>query len=453
MDNQFVETTYAGIEPREGPIEDAEIVQVCAADPGIGVSGASAPNASGLGQRGSRVGRAAPPDFFEKRGVSTKVAEARPYIPYRQGDSELLRLHWQDTKQAARIANQAGGIVIARHAPIPLGLTRVPAELRPNTEVVTGSHWHYHGEPKAQDELIIPVTGNRLPKKWTHAPAEMARHIEKKHGGVNDQSVHLDENRAKYIFPTGNGAKRLDVHPEAWPKFVGATRVFFGIEGCLKADAMLSAGEAVFSVPSVTLWNAPELASFTRYLRDKTVYIVPDADWFKNDAVMTQAMFCRTYLRKRGIDAHVAAPPIESYQRDDLKGVDDFLGYGGTVDDLTVLEREPRYGLAEFLAERETWRKDKVVRGAEVLESLALHAGADGTIQASLRSVARAMGVHHSRVERGLLDLVDCGAVTIEGSLTTEARWYGKGWEWTERPTIRIEPELRAKDTSRRLGD
>ena len=118
-----------------------------------------------------------------------------------------------------------------------------------------------------------------------------------------------------------------------------------------------------------------------------------------------------------------------------------------------MLEREPRYGLAEFLAERETWRKDKVVRGAEVLEGLALHAGADGTIQASLRSVARAMGVHHSRVERGLLDLVDCGAVTIEGSLTTEARWYGKGWEWTERPTIRIEPELRAKDTSRRLGD
>jgi hypothetical protein len=65
MDSEFVEATYAGIERCEGPIEDAELVEDCAADPCTGVSGASAPNASGLAGRGSRVGRTASPDSFE----------------------------------------------------------------------------------------------------------------------------------------------------------------------------------------------------------------------------------------------------------------------------------------------------------------------------------------------------------------------------------------------------
>jgi hypothetical protein len=92
----------------------------------------------------------------------------------------------------------------------------------------------------------------------------MARHIEKVHRGINDETVHLDENRAKYVFPPGGGARRLDQHPQAFIWLATARRVFFAIEGCIKADAIVPAGEAVFSVPSVTLWRAPELGHYTR---------------------------------------------------------------------------------------------------------------------------------------------------------------------------------------------
>ena len=287
----------------------------------------------------------------------------------------------------------------------------------------------------------------------------MQRHIEKKHGGVNDQTVHLDENHAKYVFPPEEGAKRLDVHPQAWPKFATADRVFFVIEGCLKADAILSAGEAVFSVPSVTLWRAPELPAFTKMLRRRVVYVVPDNDIFNieakgHTAVTNQAMFCRTFLRNLGIDAHVAASTLESGQ----KGIDDFLGHGGTMDDLAVLERETRFGLAEWLAENQKWRKDRVVRGAELLNALALYADMNGKVWASLRTIARVMGVHPSRVQRAIKDLEECGVATVDGSLETAPRYFNRaakrhvGWDWKERPTITIVPELRAKDTTRRLG-
>jgi hypothetical protein len=237
------------------------------------------------------------PHFFLEHGIAQKIANARPYIWYEKGDPErLVRRHWATSPQfAARIARQSSGLIIPRYPPTSLGLLNVPAELRPDTTVVTSSHHHYHGDTP-EDQLVIPTSGKPLPKKWTHRPEHMQRHIEKVHGGVNDQTVHLDENRAKYVFPPGDGAKRLDMHPEAWTRFTTASRVFFVIEGCIKADAVLSAGEAVFSVPSVTLWRAHELHAFARTLRGKVVYIIPDADWTTNGLVITQAIFCRTYF-------------------------------------------------------------------------------------------------------------------------------------------------------------
>jgi hypothetical protein len=413
---------------------------------------------------GEREGAAAPtvvPSFFDEHGISRRVGDARPYLGYEQGDPDrLLREHWPSSpKFAAKIARQSSGIIIPRYPPASLGLPNVPAEIRPDTAVVTSSHHHFHGDDPETADLTFPSTENRLPPKWIHTPEERARHIEKVHGGNNVQTVHLDENKAKYVFPPGDGAKRLDIHPLAWSRFTNASRVMIGIEGCIKADAMFSAGEAVISFPSVTLWRAPELAAAVRYLRDKAVYIVPDADWITNGNVITQAMFFRTFLRKRGVkDTHVAAPPFEVYKRDrNIKGVDDHFVHGGTMNDLEVLERETPYGLAEWLAERRTWRKDKVVLGAEVLEALALHADRNGEIRASLRSVANIMGVHHSRVERGVKALEECGVIEIEGSLATYARHYDKekgwvGWDWEERPVIRIAPELRAKDTTHPLG-
>ena len=129
------------------------------------------------------------------------------------------------------------------------------------------------------------------------------------------------------------------------------------------------------------------------------------------------------------------------------------------MSDLDVLDREAQHGLAEFVAERGKWRKDKVVRGAEVLENLALHADVKNPcLHTSLRSIARIMGVHHSRVERAIRDLEECGAIEVSGSLDAVPRYYNRlkkswvGWEWTERPSITISPALRAKDTTHKLG-
>jgi hypothetical protein len=397
-------------------------------------------------------------NFYDQHAISTKVGEVRHYIRYEQSDPErIVRKAWPNNPRfAGMIAGQCGGIVIPRYAPSFMRLPPVPAELRPDEKVRTGSHWHYHGAERHGESLSIPTSGKSLPARFVHSPVQMARHIAKVHGGINTNAVHLDEHRAKYVFPPGDGAKRIDVHPDAWPRFRGAQRVFFVIEGCIKADAVLSAGEAVFSVPSVTLWRAPELAELAPRLRGSVVYIVPDSDWHENGAVLAQAMFCRTFLRRAGVDAHVAAPPAGS---DGSKiGIDDHLVHGGTMGELDVLDRQTHYGLAEFIAEQGQWRKDKVIRGAEVLENLAIHADSNGRLHTSLRSIARIMGVHHSRVERAIRDLEECGAIYIDGSLTIQPRHYDRrkacwvGWEWAERPAITITPLLRAKDHKRKLG-
>ena len=128
------------------------------------------------------------------------------------------------------------------------------------------------------------------------------------------------------------------------------------------------------------------------------------------------------------------------------------------MEDLQVFDRDTHHGLAEHLAEQRTWRRsDATIRNAGVLEALALHAGPEGEIRASLRSIAKIMCVHHSHVARGLKDLEECGAITIDGDLATYARHYSKefgyvGWEWKDRPSIIINPMFRATDSTRRLG-
>jgi len=84
--------------------------------------------------------------------------------------------------------------------------------------------------------------------------------------------------------PNDNNAKRLDIHPWASILLNGAHEIFYGIEGCLKADSILSAilreqrMATVFSVPSVTLWDPEEMPEFAqRELIGKRVIIVPDA--------------------------------------------------------------------------------------------------------------------------------------------------------------------------------
>lgn len=291
-----------------------------------------------------------------------------------------------------RFAKRADGVIINRHAPTGLGLDHIFPELRPDQPIKTKPlHWHCHPTVSTKDIPVIPTgpsAGRPLSKRQIHTAKAMEKHIARNkyaddHAGVTNEDVHCHQDLAKYLFPPApkievpwyhdhdeayagrpekradhverwhggvdvvgrhahtrkrkdasvNYAKRIDVHPFVLPMFEKAERVFFCIEGCIKADAVLSAGEAVFSVPSVTLWEAPEdeLQEFAAvYLHGKTVIIVPDSDWHENGAVLTQAMLVRSALRRMSVRAIVAAPPnLDSPDPKKRKqGVDDFLVAG-----------------------------------------------------------------------------------------------------------------------------
>jgi hypothetical protein len=172
------------------------------------------------------------------------------------------------------------------------------------------------------------------------------------------------------------------------------------IEGCIKADAVLSAGEAVFSVPSVSLWDADELPAFcSQYLSGKLVYIVPDMDWVDNDQVIQQALFCRTSLRRIGVAAHVAAPPEHAGH----KGIDDFLAAGGMIEDLVVVNwpTAPVEFYAGWLRKHSPSRRDALSRDAYVLHSLARYGREEGCVSATVQTLA---GNRGGAEERGARD-------------------------------------------------
>ena len=80
--------------------------------------------------------------------------------------------------------------------------------------------------------------------------------------------------------------------------------------------------------------DAPELPAFAAtHLMSDQVFVVPDSDWHENSEVIFYAVCAREYLRRIGVDAHLAAPPprakadtVGSYKQ----GVDDFLGPKGS---------------------------------------------------------------------------------------------------------------------------
>lgn len=157
-------------------------------------------------------------------------------------------------------------------------------------------------------------------------------------------------------------AKVIDVHPLARP-YVSSepAEIYLCLEGCLKADALLSQpereGKAVISVPSVTLWKVSRrrFAPYRRTLRraDK-VWVVPDSDYllkghshrdgrplFINPQVRIQSDRAVSWLREQGINAEFCVPPYFSSElatehgigeEDRFKiGIDDLLQAGGNL--------------------------------------------------------------------------------------------------------------------------
>jgi hypothetical protein len=300
--------------------------------------------------------------------------------------------------------------------------------------------------------------------------------------------VHPHRTKAKYLNfgDTKGDNQRIDVHPWALGRIRRASRVFFALEGCPKNDAIVSAGEAVFSVPSVTLWNPRELRRFAReHLQKKLVIITPDADWHFNPQVDRQALLVRSCLRSEGVQAETAAPPVEAdlpececkpvgrittgttcaHCGGYLKGIDDWLGAGGTIDDLTVRLREAPLDQIYAWAHTVTGtglRLDRIQRAVHALEGLSLHErGWDHDLEGpyvelSRPSLARIMGLGNRTrgLEATLDDLAD--TFTHTGRLDAETLVYKKGkpvTDWIERPRISVRPQFRCEPDSKSLGE
>jgi hypothetical protein len=335
------------------------------------------------------------------------------------------------------------------------------------------TRWHEHDlltdrwlakHIAAEHDGLAPARDWKHPhtraREWSDG--KLAEHLAKPapagHDGIDVDGEHTHTRRVKN--KNSNLARRLDVHPLAMEKIRTAKVVFFVIEGCLKADSILAKGAAVFSVPSVSLWDCPELEAFAKtYLRDKEVVIVPDADWTDNQQVISQARLCRATLNRHGVArVHIAAPPVNGsgypYRG---KGVDDFLGDEGhgelgelqTVD--FYLSPETKKAIDRLL-ERCT-RTDQYVRDRTVLESMALFAGPTGRLPSSLGMVGRVIDIDRRLVGEAVKQLIAWGVLTTDDDLAIR-RQYWSGLDWRYAPVIELaEPYRAQKDERRQLGD
>jgi hypothetical protein len=405
--------------------------------------------------------------FLAKHAISEEIGGRGRYVHFEQGDTDLVTSYFEsfgDTKLerfGRTVAGQEEGLIINR---VGYGMN-IPPQLRPDHPVfrLQAPRLSFH-----PDDLSVKgryYTTSKGKRVWVPAlpvgPRE--RHIAKKHPDGNVQGVHLHHPSAKYAIPPGAHGKRLDVPlPD---RIVRADRVFFVIEGSVKTDAILSTGEAAFGVPSVTLWDAPELNAFiaAMHLRDRQVVIVPDADWANNPDVITQAMLLRTYLRDRHVEAVVAAPPLEDGQVT-LKGVDDFLADGRSLEELSVLEREPAANLgawgALYLNRWDGYRQtSQTSNGMTALAKLSLHADRNGQLYKNLAAVARILGRGRNRVRSTLEDLERAEMIEVEGGLEAGFQYEDKqtgsrhNYDWDDRPLITIAGRYRAVERFIPLSD
>lgn len=281
---------------------------------------------------------------------------------------------------------------------------------------------------------------------------------------------------------------RIDVHPWALERLDKAELVFFGIEGCPKADSMLQnildtgINASVVSVPAIGMWNAPELEIVCRrVLSGKVIVIVPDGDWVDNVHVINQARVFQSRLMEYGLEnVYVAAPPAELgedgkyhvvevwYEPDQsmekLKGVDDFLGIGGfNLSDLMVntcvprpreeVESWVRDHLPPLPPERKRgYRSDYINRLVDMITALSIIGGDLGDISLTTTMIAKFMHVDQPRISVAIQELKGIGAITVVGEFTTNKSFWG-GWEWEgDKPTITLAPELRGKTHVAPLG-
>lgn len=271
-----------------------------------------------------------------------------------------------------------------------------------------------------------------------------------------------DKTKVKYAFPPGTGsAARIEVNQD--PTNIknltkGKGKVYFIMEGNIKADAALSAIKredptaAVVSVPSVTLWRTPgEAEKFAkRHLQGRDVVLVPDADGAFNDNVMSQAIQLRGHLLGSGAkNVFMAAPPTIVVNKrgdratdalklptadpktkrlfhdypdkdpdgfDGRKGLDDHLGLGkGTLGDLVYSDtKAPNFDITHLGQEGKKLPRPQAVRNLNrMMNAISDIAGQKGIGRISQGAISAYSQVPDTTVNDNFKHLENLGLIKV----------------------------------------
>lgn len=284
------------------------------------------------------------------------------------------------------------------------------------------------------------ATALAKPEQTLHnVQASAGRQVIKKEQQVKDVAV-------KYVFPKGEGnAARIEVNQDRQnvKNLIGGKgRVYFIMEGNLKADAALTRvkkedpAAAVMSVPSVTTWanKHDEVGWYAdKYLKGRDVVLIPDADGVTNKDVVSQAKQLAGKLRSSGVDnVTIAAPPLERGKRgklsveelsyptgakDHRKGLDDHLGLGkGTLGDLVYSDTPPpKFNLSEFngkdIPRGTRIRRQAIPNAEKTLGALSDMAGDSGTGRISQKAIEQYSGLPSTSVKDSLKRLETSGII------------------------------------------
>lgn len=221
------------------------------------------------------------------------------------------------------------------------------------------------------------------------------------------------QGKTRYTQRPGYGTKHIDIHPLAAPRLGTGEPVYFCLEGCLKADAVLSAGGLAISSTSVTTWkNADLIRLLPRLKSSSVVYVVPDSDYYSsarrnghfNEFVLFQTRAAAQWLKTRGVNARIGVP--WTGQPGVKTGVDDFLALGYRLDQLTPEEPFPPYpGFAIGPSVRLTNSQARVL---DYLTSLNGYCGAFLP-----RAVAKALGLSRQTVRRAYKRFESMGIMVV----------------------------------------
>jgi P4 family phage/plasmid primase-like protien len=181
--------------------------------------------------------------------------------------------------------------------------------------------------------LLIPLyrpTGERISAMWKPRVPARAK----------------DGKAMKYASVKGR-ASVLDVHPANRDRIVDITVPLWVTEGVKKADALTSQGLCVVALSGVYNWRST-MGSLGDWedipLRGRHVVICFDADARTNPNVLRAMVRFGRWLKSKGVKQTLYLIVPEAIDGTTVKGADDFLAAGGTLDQLrdAATTEEPR---------------------------------------------------------------------------------------------------------------